>query len=230
MKKTFCLLIVFVMMLAMIPAAQASEYMNVYALDGRVEAIKTSDFNAWHAVGWYSAPVMTVYAPDGRTEIIRISDFDAWHAVGWYSAPVMYVYAPDGRVELILQRDLQAWVNVGWSASNYVQMYSPYGGKETVALSNVQAWKNVGWYENTIEKNREAFIESAKKQLGIPDGIGYECRIGDTCYFWDAAQIWIVSVGFYSPYSGEYFAGASFDIHTGEKARNILDYVPGLYY
>ncbi len=101
-------------MFASITSVQAEEYMNVYALDGRVEVIKTTDFDAWHAVGWYSAPVMYVHAPDGRSEIIVKSDFDAWHAVGWYSAPVMYVYAADGRKQLVLKSEAPQWKAVGW--------------------------------------------------------------------------------------------------------------------
>ena len=114
MKKLTSLAIVIILMLGILPTAQASEYMNVYSLDGRVEVIRTADFNAWHAVGWYSAPVMYVYAPDGRCEIIKISDFDAWHKVGWYSAPVMYVYAADGRKQVVLKSDAPAWKAVGW--------------------------------------------------------------------------------------------------------------------
>ena len=127
-------------------------------------------------------------------------------------------------------KDLQAWLNVGWYANNYVSVYSPDNEQKIVSISDVNSYKNAGWYENVAEINRAAFIESARQQLRIPDNLSYECIVGDVCYYWEAAGIWIVSVGFYSPYSGEYFAGASFDIKTGEKARNILDFMESLYY
>ena len=114
MKKVLSLIVIAVMMFSAIPSVQAEEYMNVYALDGRVKVIKTSDFYAWHQVGWYSAPVMYVYAPDGRCEIIVKSDFDAWHKVGWYSAPVMYVYNSAGNKKVVLKSEVAQWKAKGW--------------------------------------------------------------------------------------------------------------------
>lgn len=139
MKKIFSLLIVIVMMVAMLPAAQASEYMNVYAPDGRVEVIKTADFYAWHAVGWYSAPVMYVYALDGRTNLILESDFDAWHKVSWYSKPVMTVYAGN-KSTVIAKEDFKNWNNVGWDA--YVPLTLPNGNTISVLTNNVGNYVN----------------------------------------------------------------------------------------
>ena len=139
MKKLTSLAIVIVLMLSILPTAQASEYMNVYSLDGRVEVISTSDFDAWHAVGWYSAPVMYVYAPDGRCEIIKISDFDAWHKVGWYSAPVMTVYAGE-RSTIIAKEEFRNWHNVGWDG--YVPITLPSGKTVSVLTNDVGKYVN----------------------------------------------------------------------------------------
>ena len=145
MKKIFSLLIVIVMMVAMIPSVQADEYMNVWAPDGRSEMIKTADFDAWHAVGWYSAPVMYVYALDGRCELILKSNYYAWSQVGWYDAPKMYVYSPYNQTKLINKSDFDYYHANGWYSAPVMYVYAPDGRKQLVLESDAPAWKAVGW-------------------------------------------------------------------------------------
>ncbi len=145
MKKTFCFLIICVIMLSMLPAAQANEYMNVYAPEGRVEVIKTADFDAWHAVGWYSAPVMYVYALDGRCELILKSNYYTWSQVGWYDAPKMYVYSPYNQTKLINKSDFDYYHANGWYSAPVMYVYAPDGRKQLVLESDAPAWKAVGW-------------------------------------------------------------------------------------
>ncbi len=160
MKKLVSFIIVLCLMIAVIPVAHAQEYMNVYALDGRVEVIKKSDFDAWHKVGWYSAPVMYVYSLDGRTEIIKISDFDAWHKVGWYSAPVMYVYAADGRKQIVTKSDAPAWKAVGWDyQTNYADNIPWKNDNQQWAIIDLSVGPYSNWKDNRNYYINKYFIE-----------------------------------------------------------------------
>ena len=145
MKKLLSFILVGILMLSIIPTVQASEYMNVYATDGRVEYIKVEDFAAWHAVGWYSAPVMNIYAPDGRSMVIVKSDYSAWKAVGWYNTPVMYVYNIKGEQKLIYTADFNSYHQNGWYSEPVMYVYARDGRKQLVTKSTAPAWKAVGW-------------------------------------------------------------------------------------
>ena len=150
MKKLLSFIMVLCLMITVIPVVHAQEYINVYSADGRVEVIEKSDFDAWHKVGWYSAPVMYVYSIDGRRELILKSDFNAWHAVGWYSAPVMYVYSIDGRSQIIPKDDYEAWRAVGWCSSTPMIVYSPDGRTQYIPKNEFPLWQSVGWYSAPV--------------------------------------------------------------------------------
>ena len=150
MKRLLSVIIVGIMLFSLIPTVQASEYMNVYATDGRVEYIKVEDFPAWHAVGWYSAPVMNIYAPDGRSMVIVKSDYSVWKAVGWYDVPVMYAYNLKGETKLIYTSEFSYYHSKGWYSEPVMYVYARDGRKQLVTKKSAPAWKAVGWDYQTV--------------------------------------------------------------------------------
>ncbi|MBQ3023387.1 MAG: hypothetical protein IJD91_08720 [Clostridia bacterium] len=82
--------------------------------------------------------------------------------------------------------------------------------------------------ENIAEREEAMFVESARKQLCIPDGFAYKYNINEPSY-WEGAGFWTVYILFESPYTNEVIAGASFDIYEGEVARSILNFMPENY-
>ncbi|MBR3933070.1 MAG: hypothetical protein IKJ68_04075 [Clostridia bacterium] len=145
MKKILSICIMCIMLISFVPAAQAGDYISVYAPDGRCETIKTEDFAAWHAVGWYSKPVMYVYAPDGRSQLIVKSDYSAWNAVGWYNAPVMYAYNTKGETILIYTAEFNKYHSKGWYSEPVMYVYARDGRKQLIVKRDAAAWKAVGW-------------------------------------------------------------------------------------
>ena len=199
MKNLVSILVALTLMFGLLSVTQATSKMNVYSLDGRVEVIDVADFNAWHAVGWYSAPVMNIYTLDGRSQIILKSDFNAWHAVGWYSAPVMTVYSLDGRSRVIVKSDFDAWHAVGWYSAPVMTVYAPDGRSQVIVKSDFNAWRAVGWngipdipapYQEKINEYKNALTMGQKSfQKAYPDDksvntlmIGYAYWFGNASF------------------------------------------------
>ncbi len=207
MKKLVSLFIVIVFTFSIFLSVQANEYMNVYSLDGRVKTIRTADFNAWHAVGWYSVPVMYVYSLDNRMEIIKTSDYDAWRAVGWYNQPMMYIYNIDGRERFITQKDYNDnyyyYSECEWYPYPVMYVYAADGRRQIVPKTEAQAWKSVGW--------------------------DYQTSYADNIPFWLNSQEWAIidlSVGPYSDWKDNrnYYIDKYFIEMPREDRLNIKHY------
>lgn len=65
------------------------------------------------------------------------------------------------------------------------------------------------------------FKQQSKRLLGIPNSIDTTCIVS-LPYYWDAGQRYAAQLDFL--YGAEYVAGATFDIKTGEKLRNIYNF------
>ncbi|MGI6014650.1 MAG: S-layer homology domain-containing protein, partial [Oscillospiraceae bacterium] len=102
-----------------------TNWVTMYAADGRTRLVAESEIAAYEKVGWYTYEVTTMYAPDGRTRVVPKEEVAEWEAVGWYTYPVTMLYAPDGRTHVVPKEEVAEWEAVGWYTYPVTMLYAP---------------------------------------------------------------------------------------------------------
>ncbi len=127
-----------------------TNWITMYAPDGRTRLVAESEISAYEKVGWYTYAVTTMYAPDGRTRVVAKEDVAKWEAVGWYTYEVTILYAPDGRTRVVAKEDVAKWEAVGWYTYAVATMYAPDGRTRVVPKEDIAKWEAVGWYTYAV--------------------------------------------------------------------------------